>query len=69
MITFRVSTELPESHHVELTLPAEIPAGKVDLVVHVMPPCAGRIRRRRLPLAHWTDRHLERWAGKLGSAS
>lgn len=67
MVTFRVSVDVPEDRCVEVRLPAEVSPGKVDLVVHVT-PSAGRIRRRRLPLAHWADRHEERWADTVVSA-
>ena len=69
MITFRLTTEVHDDRHVELALPAEIPTGRVDLVVTVIPRICKRPRRRRLPLSHWSDRHAERWSDKLGSAS
>jgi hypothetical protein len=67
MVTFRVSVDVPESRCVEVKLPAEVAAGKVDLVVHVMPSLT-KFRRRRLPLAQWADRHEERWTDKMGAA-
>jgi hypothetical protein len=37
MITFRVTTDIGDDHCVELTLPPEVPTGRVDLVVSVSP--------------------------------
>jgi hypothetical protein len=69
MITFRVSTEVKEDHRVELTLPADIPTGKADLVVSVSPHAAEPPRRPRTSLADWAEQHAEHWGDKLDSGA
>ncbi len=66
MITFRFSTDVNEDRRVELTLPAEVPTGKADLVISVhsrtLPP-----KRPRTSLAEWAERSAEHWADRLDS--
>jgi len=69
MITFRFSTELRADRRVEVTLPPEIPTGKVDVVVSVSPHAAERPRRPRVSLADWAQQHAEHWGDRLDSAN
>jgi hypothetical protein len=54
MITFRISTEVPNDRRVVLTLPPEVPIGLAQLVVTVEGPARGN---RQVPstLADWVE--------------
>lgn len=67
MITFRISAEVKDDHRVELILPPEVPAGKADLVVSVVPRITEPAKRPRTPLADWAEQNAEHWAGQLDS--
>ncbi len=67
MITFRISAEVKDDRRVELTLPAEVPAGKAELVVSVLPQVAERSKRPRALLADWADENAEHWGERMRS--
>jgi hypothetical protein len=66
MITFRVATDVKEDRQVLLTLPAEVPTGKTELVVTV---AAANVspRRPRSSLAEWAEENAEHWGEQLNS--
>lgn len=66
MITFRVSTDVPENRQVVLTLPPEVPLGATDLIVSVAPR-NGSEKPRRSSLADWADANAESWGNRLRS--
>ncbi len=61
MITFRVSADVKDDHRVELTLPADVPTGRAELVVTVSPSAPQQARLPRTPLADWAEQHAEHW--------
>jgi hypothetical protein len=67
MITFRVSAEVNEDRQVTLTLPAEVPVGKTELVISISPQDAEKGKPYRSSLADWADTHAESWGTRLRS--
>jgi len=68
MITFRVSADVNSDRQVVLTLPAEVPTGKAELIVSVQPEGAETIPRQRSSLADWAEQNAEHWGERLRAA-
>jgi hypothetical protein len=68
MITFRVSTDVPDDRQVILTLPSEVPTGKAELVVTVDSRRTDAVKSPRTSLADWAEAHAEHWGTQLSSA-
>jgi hypothetical protein len=67
MVTFRFATEVKEDRRVVLTLPAEVPTGRAELVVTVATPTGSETRPPRTSLADWAESHAENWGSRLSS--
>jgi hypothetical protein len=67
MITFRVSADVKDDRRVVLTLPAEVPPGRAELVVSVNPESPEPVRRPRTSLADWAEEHAEHWGDRLSA--
>jgi len=59
MITFRIATDVTDDRRVVLTLPAEVPTGKAELVVTIASPPAQEAKPPRTSLADWAEAHAE----------
>ena len=66
MVTLRITADVPSDRRLVLTLPAEVPTGRVALVVTVdsLDP---KPRRPRTSLAEWADESAEDWGDQLNS--
>jgi hypothetical protein len=67
MITMNVTVEVKDDRQVVVTLPPEVPTGKVELVISIASLPADQ-KKRRTSLAEWADANGERWGDKLNSA-
>jgi hypothetical protein len=54
MITFRITTDIKDDRRVVLTLPAEVPTGKSELIVSVEQPGQGQTS-----LADWVEERAQ----------
>ena len=68
MITLRISTELSDDRTILLTLPPEVPTGKVELLVSISPQ-DNHTKRPRTSLAAWADANAEDWGDQLHSTN
>lgn len=66
MITFRVTADVQNDHRVVLTLPPEVPIGRVEFVVTVGSPALGT-KRPRTSLADLSEQHAEHWGDRMSS--
>ncbi len=66
MITMQVTVDVKEDRRVVLTLPPEVPTGKVELVISVAPQAAEQ-KKPRTSLAAWADDNTEEWGEKINS--
>ena len=67
MITFRVAAEVKEDRQVVLTLPPDVPTGKMELVVSVSPTANDAAKPQRSSLADWADENAEHWGDRLSA--
>ena len=68
MITFRVSADVKDDRRVVVTLPAEVPIGKAELVVTVAPYNGqGGSKAPSTSLADWAEQNAEDWGDQLSS--
>lgn len=67
MITFRVSADVKDDRQIVLTLPPEVPTGKMELLVTVAPPALTQAKRPRTSLADWAEKNAEDWGTQLNS--
>ena len=67
MITFRVLTDVADDRQVVLTLPADVPTGKAELVVSVNPQPDQPPRRPRSSLAEWAEQNAEHWGDAINA--
>jgi hypothetical protein len=67
MITFRFSTDVKADRQIVLTLPPEVPTGKVELLVTVASPTTEAAKQPRSSLADWAEENAEDWGGQLNS--
>lgn len=67
MVTFRVSTEVPEDRRVVVVLPPEIPPGKAELIVTVESQNGAQAKRPGTSLADWAEANAEHWGDRLSS--
>jgi hypothetical protein len=65
MITFRVSADVNSDRRVVLTLPAEVPTGKAELIVSIQPEGPKAAPRQRSSLADWAEQNAEHWGDQL----
>ena len=68
MITIRVSTDVKDDRRVVLTLPAEVPTGRTELIISIMPDQPESPKLPRSSLADWAEEHAEHWAQRLQSS-
>jgi hypothetical protein len=68
MITFRVAAEVKDDRQVLLTLPPDVPIGKMELVVSVA-TAAEAGRPKRSSLADWAEEHAEHWGDRINAAN
>jgi hypothetical protein len=67
MITFRITTDVTDERQVTLTLPAEVPTGKVELVVSVAASNGPEQKQPRSSLADWAEANAEHWGNQMSS--
>jgi hypothetical protein len=67
MITFRISADISDDRQVTLTVPPEVPVGKSELLVTVVPRSEDTKKRARSSLADWAERNAESWGDRLNS--
>jgi hypothetical protein len=67
MITFRISADVSDDRQVTLTVPPEVPVGKNELVVTVVPRSGNEPKRPRSSLADWAEQNAESWGDRLNS--
>jgi hypothetical protein len=66
MITVRITADVPNNRQVILTLPAEVPTGRAELIVTV-DSSVPKLKRPRTSLAAWAEANAENWGDRLNS--
>ena len=59
MTTIRISAELQDDRRLTVTLPAEVPLGKIDLLITVEAQNGTQVKPPRSSLADWAERNAE----------
>ena len=67
MITFRIAAEVKDDRQVVLTLPPDVPTGKLELVVSVARAEDHAAKPHRSSLADWADENAEHWGDRLSA--
>lgn len=65
MVTMHITVDVNDDRKIEVTLPREVPIGKVDLVISVA--SSAEPKKPRTSLAAWADENGEHLGDKINS--